>query len=187
MPIIFLAFSDLNWHLEDTGISAFWLHCIKETKLGSSNQEVFPSAGKNTRVVSVPCLCMEVRPYRYFQWYGYFWGPYLSFVTADEFSVSVTKIIQGLVSNEPTAYLSIFNLFKVNELWPYYQKHVILNSANLSSLTLQIFDAFVRILLIVNLSLNQTLLTFLWDKPGWLNWFCQFLCERLSSFNPKGF
>ena len=85
----------------------------------------------------------------------------MSFVTADEFTVSVTKIIQGLVSNEPTAYLSIFNLFKVNELWPYYQKHVILNSANLSSLTLQIFDAFVRILLIVNLSLNQTLLTFL--------------------------
>ena len=26
-----------------------------------------------------------------------------------------------------------------------------------------------------------------WDKPGWLNWFWQFLCERLSSFNPKGF
>ena len=24
-----------------------------------------------------------------------------------------------------------------------------------------------------------------WDKPGWLNWFWQFLCERLSSFNPK--
>ena len=28
---------------------------------------------------------------------------------------------------------------------------------------------------------------FLWDKPGWLNWFCQFLCERLSSFNSKWF
>ena len=26
-----------------------------------------------------------------------------------------------------------------------------------------------------------------WDKPGWLNWFSQFLCERLSSFNLKGF
>ena len=31
---------------------------------------------------------------------------------------------QGLVSHELTAYLSIFNLFKLNELWPYYQKHV---------------------------------------------------------------
>ena len=27
----------------------------------------------------------------------------------------------------------------------------------------------------------------MWDKIGWLNWFWQFLCEGLSSFNPKGF
>ena len=27
----------------------------------------------------------------------------------------------------------------------------------------------------------------LWDKLGWLNWFWQFLCEGLSSFNSKGF
>ena len=48
----------------------------------------------------------------------------MPFVTKDEFSVRVTKLLQGLVSLEPTAYLSIFNLFKLNELWPYYQKHV---------------------------------------------------------------
>ena len=34
------------------------------------------------------------------------------------------KLLQGLVSYELTAYLSIFNLFKLNALWPYYQKHV---------------------------------------------------------------
>ena len=28
------------------------------------------------------------------------------------------------MSHELTAYLSIFNQFKRNELWPYYQKHV---------------------------------------------------------------
>ena len=28
------------------------------------------------------------------------------------------------MSHELTAYLSIFNLFKLNEFWPYYQKHV---------------------------------------------------------------
>ena len=28
------------------------------------------------------------------------------------------------MSHELTAYLSIFNQFKLNELWPYYQKHV---------------------------------------------------------------
>ena len=52
----------------------------------------------------------------------------------------------------------------LNELWLYYQKHVnqiILNRTTLSSLALPIFEAFVRILLIPNLSLNQTLLTFL--------------------------
>ena len=27
---------------------------------------------------------------------------------------------------------------------------------------------------------------FMWEKLGWLNWFWQFLCEGLSSFNSKG-
>ena len=65
--------------------------------------------------------------------------------------------------NSQSTFL-FFNLFKLNELWPYYQKHVnqiILNRTTLWSLALRIFEAFVRILLIVNLSLNQTLLTFL--------------------------
>ena len=56
-----------------------------------------------------------------------------------------------------------FNLFKLNELWPYYQKHVnqiILNCTTLP-LALRIFGAFVRILIIANLSLNKTVLTFL--------------------------
>ena len=66
----FLAFSDLTCHLEDTGISVFWLHCAdsKESELGSSDQEASPSAGKNTGIVLVPCS----RPYGYFRWCGYF-------------------------------------------------------------------------------------------------------------------
>ena len=44
----------------------------KETKLGSSDQEASPSAGKNTGVVLVPCSRMKVRPYSYFRWCGYF-------------------------------------------------------------------------------------------------------------------
>ena len=51
-----------------------------------------PSAGKNTGVVLVPCSHMKKRSYSYFQWCGYFWGPWVSFVTTDEFSVRVTKI-----------------------------------------------------------------------------------------------
>ena len=44
------------------------------------------------------------------------------------------KSLQGLVSHELTAYLFIFNLFKLNELWPYYQKHV--NQITLNRATL---------------------------------------------------
>ena len=51
-----------------------------------------PAEVKNTTVVLVSCLHMEVHPYRCFQWYGYFQGPWVSFVMPDEFSVRVTKI-----------------------------------------------------------------------------------------------
>ena len=58
----------------------------------SSDQEASPSAGKNIGVVLVPCLHMEVCPYSYFWLCGYFWGPQVSFVATDEFSVRVTEI-----------------------------------------------------------------------------------------------
>ena len=35
---------------------------IKETELGSRDQEASPSAGKNTGVVLVPCSRLNVRP-----------------------------------------------------------------------------------------------------------------------------
>ena len=76
------------------------------------------------------------------------------------------------MSHEVTACLSIFNLFQIDELWPYSQKainQITLNYLTLSSLALQLFEAFVQILLIVNLSMNQTLLTFLlYVRPTWM-------------------
>ena len=36
----------------------------------------------------------------------------MSFVTTDELSVRSQKLLQGLVSDELTAYLSVFNQFK---------------------------------------------------------------------------
>ena len=61
MLIIFLAFSDLTCHLEDTVIGVLWLPDSKEIQLGSNDQEASPSTGKNTGVVYawgsfVPCL-----------------------------------------------------------------------------------------------------------------------------------
>ena len=75
-------------------------------------------------------------------------------------------------------YFLLFNLFKLNELWPYYQKHVyqiVLNSITLRSLGLWIFEVFIRILLIVNLSLNETLLKFL--LCGRQTWMTQLILE----------
>ena len=60
-------------------------HDSNETKLGSSDREACPSAGKNTRVVLVPCRAWKCVP-------GYFRGPWVSFATTDEFSMRVTKI-----------------------------------------------------------------------------------------------
>ena len=52
----FLAFSDLAFHFENTGIGIFWLHYVpdsKETKPASSDQEDFPSVVKSAEVVLV--------------------------------------------------------------------------------------------------------------------------------------
>ena len=81
----------------------------KETELGSSDQESSP---------------LEVRSSSYFWWCGYVSGPWMSFITTDEFPVRVTKTTSRLVSHDLRTYRFIFNLFKLNELWPYYQKHV---------------------------------------------------------------
>ena len=95
----------------------------KVSELGSSDHEVSPSAGKNTGVVLVPYSCMKMCLYSYSWWCEYFCGPWVSFVMTDDFSVRVTKITSriGVSWNHS---LPIFNLFKLNELWSYYQKQV---------------------------------------------------------------
>ena len=63
------------------------------------------------------------------------------------------------MSHELKTYLSVFDLLLTNEMV------ILSNDVNQTALrkqiTLQIFEVFVQILLNVNLSLNQTLLTFL--------------------------
>ena len=61
----FLAFSDLTCHYGDTGIDVFWLHVppdSKKTELGSSDQEAFLLASKNTRIVLVLCSAWKCVP-----------------------------------------------------------------------------------------------------------------------------
>ena len=72
---LFLAFSDLSCHIEDT--QQVFSGCTvpsdtNKTELESSDQEASPSVAKNTGVVLVSSQRMEVRPYSYFRWCGYF-------------------------------------------------------------------------------------------------------------------
>ena len=60
--LIPLAFSDLTCHLEGTGIGCTVPPNSKETEIGSRNQEVSPSAGKNTGILLVPCQAWKCIP-----------------------------------------------------------------------------------------------------------------------------
>ena len=80
-----------RWTLVVTVISVDAYPFLAFSDLTCHNQEASPSAGKNTGVVLVPCLCMEVCPYSFFKWCGCFWGCWVSFVTTDEFSVRVSE------------------------------------------------------------------------------------------------
>ena len=168
----------------------------KETKLESSNQEASPSASKNTRVVLVPCSCNH-------KWkcvptaisggvdISEVSGCHLLWQMCSQWGSQ--KLLQGLMSHEITAYLSVFNLFKINELWPYYSKackpdncesHNSLKLSFTNIWGLHMNFCWMWIFPWIKLSRHSC---FVWDKPGWFNWFCQCVCERLSSFNPKGF
>ena len=82
----------------------------KETKLGSSNQEASPSVGKNTGIVLVPCNAWKIVPKSISSGVDISENPSCHLLW-HEFSMRVTKLLQGLVSHELAAYLSVFNLF----------------------------------------------------------------------------
>ena len=96
----------------------------KETEIGSNNQEVSPSAGKNTGVFLVLCHRCKHVPTTKFQVICIFMG-----------SLGVIICYDRRVHSEGhknyfkdwclinSAYLSVFDQFlKLNELWPYYQE-----------------------------------------------------------------
>ena len=118
----FLAFSDLNCHLRDTriGISGCTvLPDSKEAELGSSNKEASPSAGKKYRgsfsaMFAHGCVSLQLFPV------VWIFLRSLGVICYNRWVLSEgQKLLQEL-----TACISIFNQFTLNELWPYYQKHV---------------------------------------------------------------
>ena len=95
-----------------------------------------------------------------------------------ESSLRVTKILSRMgvswTHGLPFQFYPFFNSMK----WPYYQKHVnqiTLNDIYLLNLALPMLEVFVRILLDVDFSLNQSLPTFLLFVR--LSWFLEFLRE----------
>ena len=106
---------------------------------------------------------MKVCPYRYLWWCTYFWGPWVSFVLADEFSVRVTKITLRIGISWATDYFSVFGLFLTQWIMAISKGCKAENCKSHNSLkpSFANIKSFVGILLNVNLSLNQTLLTFL--------------------------
>ena len=63
----------------------------KETKLESSDQEVSPSACRNTGVVLVPCHAWKCVPTAISGSIRYFGDPWVSFFMADVFLVRAKK------------------------------------------------------------------------------------------------
>ena len=119
MLILFLAFLDKTSHLKDTRIGIFCCTVLpdsKETEHGSGGQEASPLAGKNTDVVLVPC-CALMCVTKLFFWCGHSWGPWVSFVTTNEFSVRIKKkILRGSLPNELKACLPDFWVFCLDQI-----------------------------------------------------------------------
>ena len=98
------------------------------------------------------------------------------------------KLLQGLVSLELTAYLSVFDLFLTRLIMTtYYQKDVNFESHNflkLSFTNIRGLHPFFIMLNFPRIKFSRHSCS-IWGKLGWLNWSWQFPCEGLSSFIRK--
>ena len=83
----------------------------RETELGSSNQEANTSTHKNTGIVLVPCCTWKCVPTAIFGGVDISEVPGCHLFWQMSSQWGSQKLLQGLVSHELTAYLSVFNLF----------------------------------------------------------------------------
>ena len=94
------------------------------------------------------------------------------------------KLLQGLVSHKLLAYLSVFNLHLAQWIMVILSKGCKPGDkvqTDMRGLCLN----FVECESYLESNTTDTLAS-IWDTLGWLNWFWQFLCDGLSSFNLKG-
>ena len=110
---------------------------------------------------------MEACPFSYFLWWGYFWGSWMSFVVTDEFSVRVTKITSRI--GVSWTHSLTFCFWPIFNSWTLDVYQINLNHTTLYNLALPIFEVFDGILLNMNLSSNQTVVTFLfYGRQTWM-------------------
>ena len=127
----------------------------KETKLGSRNQEASSSACKNTGVVLVTCHVWKCALTTAISaGVDISKAPGFLFITLDDSSVRVTKIISRIDVSQTRSLPFRFLLLFDSMNWPYYQNHVNQNeSQNSLKLSFTNIEVFVQILL--DLSLNR--------------------------------
>ena len=82
----------------------------KKTELGSSDQEASPSAGKNTGIILVLCCTFRCLPTAISGGVDISNVPGCHLLEQTSFQRGSQKLLQGLVSHEPTAYLSVLTL-----------------------------------------------------------------------------
>ena len=82
----------------------------KETKLGNSNQEASPSASTNTGIVLVSCSTWKCITKANSSGVEISEIPGCHLVRQMSSQLGSQKLLQGLISHELTAYLSVFNL-----------------------------------------------------------------------------
>ena len=92
----------------------------KETKLGSRNQEASSSAGKNTSVVLVPCHTWNHDPAAIFCGVDISEVPRCHLLQQMKSQWVSQKITSRIGVSWTHSILFCFNLFELNELWPYY-------------------------------------------------------------------
>ena len=144
----------------------------KESELGSSDQETSPSAGKNTVIVLVPCCAWKCVPAAISHGVDISEVPGCHLLWQMSSQWGSQKLHQGLMSHELTAYLSVFNLFLIQGIMvklsrgckpDNFEPH---NSLKLSFMNIW---GLHSIFLNVNLSLNQTFMTFLlYVRQTWM-------------------
>ena len=143
----------------------------KETKLGSSIQEASPSAGKNTRIVLVPCHPWKCVARASSSGMDIYKVPGCHLLQQMSSHWGSQKWLQGLVSHELSAWLSVFNIFLTWWIMTILSKGCKPDNFE-SHNSLKLSFTNIQNILNVIISLNQTLLKFLlYVKQTWMTHF----------------